>query len=543
MPTLLLRFPARRYHATPWGHHVNEGLVEWPPSPWRLLRALLATGYAAHAWGGNMADPLASSPPPLARSLIGKLASVLPRYRLPSASGAHSRHFMPTAVLDKGREKTTLVFDTFAQVEGGTLAVTWDLELDTAETRLLAGLANGLGYLGRSESWVQASLANASQALHDGANCVPCARQPHPGPGWEQVPLLAMVSADHFAAWRLQAVEQAFAAFPLPTKKPSDKLLAQRVKAQAPFPLDLIACLQADTPWLRSHGWSQPPGSQRVLYWRRADALAPGVFNPSRTTRAAAQPFVLPSLAAPNHNNHVLPLCSRTLPQAEMLHRAVVSVRAKLEPSHCAVLTGCDTQGRPLAAAHRHAHTLPLDLDDDGHLDHVLIWAPDGLDGAAQQALAAVRTAYAKGLAGSLRLALAAVGAIDDMTRLHAPYGVAIERTLGKGTCWISDTPFVPPRYLKARGENSLHGQVCAELRSRNLPQPDATEHLSPQTDERARAQRHFVRVRRHGPPPPMDTGFTLRLRFAQPVSGPLCLGYASHFGLGRFRLDQDASR
>lgn len=27
------RFPARRYHATPWGNHVNEGLIEWPPSP------------------------------------------------------------------------------------------------------------------------------------------------------------------------------------------------------------------------------------------------------------------------------------------------------------------------------------------------------------------------------------------------------------------------------------------------------------------------------------------------------------------------------
>ena len=28
MPTLRLQFPGGRYHATPWGHHVNEGLVE-----------------------------------------------------------------------------------------------------------------------------------------------------------------------------------------------------------------------------------------------------------------------------------------------------------------------------------------------------------------------------------------------------------------------------------------------------------------------------------------------------------------------------------
>ena len=43
MPVIIkLKFPAGRYHATPWGRHVNEGVPEWPPSPWRLLRALVA---------------------------------------------------------------------------------------------------------------------------------------------------------------------------------------------------------------------------------------------------------------------------------------------------------------------------------------------------------------------------------------------------------------------------------------------------------------------------------------------------------------------
>ena len=40
MTTIRLTFPAARYHATPWGRHVNEGVPEWPPSPYRLLRAL-----------------------------------------------------------------------------------------------------------------------------------------------------------------------------------------------------------------------------------------------------------------------------------------------------------------------------------------------------------------------------------------------------------------------------------------------------------------------------------------------------------------------
>ena len=50
MPNLVFRFPAGHYHATPWGNHVNEGLIEWPPSPWRVVRALLATGFSKLGW-------------------------------------------------------------------------------------------------------------------------------------------------------------------------------------------------------------------------------------------------------------------------------------------------------------------------------------------------------------------------------------------------------------------------------------------------------------------------------------------------------------
>ncbi|MCL6446023.1 MAG: type I-U CRISPR-associated protein Cas5/Cas6, partial [Alicyclobacillus sp.] len=42
---LEFRFTAGTYHATPWQRHVNEADVEWPPSPWRVLRALIATWY------------------------------------------------------------------------------------------------------------------------------------------------------------------------------------------------------------------------------------------------------------------------------------------------------------------------------------------------------------------------------------------------------------------------------------------------------------------------------------------------------------------
>ena len=32
MLTIGIKFPAGRYHATPWGRNVNEGVVEWAVS-------------------------------------------------------------------------------------------------------------------------------------------------------------------------------------------------------------------------------------------------------------------------------------------------------------------------------------------------------------------------------------------------------------------------------------------------------------------------------------------------------------------------------
>ena len=139
MPTLSVRFPGGHYHATPWGKAQNEGAVEWPPSPWRILRALIATGYAKlPEWAGGTVQYTGNS-------LIEKLASVLPSYRLPKVTGAHTRHYMPT------KNSTTLVIDARAITgrDHEPLLVYRDVALKTDETALLAVLDAILAYLGR----------------------------------------------------------------------------------------------------------------------------------------------------------------------------------------------------------------------------------------------------------------------------------------------------------------------------------------------------------------------------------------------------------
>lgn len=523
MPTVKLWFPGGRYHATPWGDHVNEGLIERPPSPWRLLRALIARGFTSQGW---------SEMPPVARSLINKLAAVLPSYCLPAAGTAHSRHFMPVGALAKGREQTTLVFDTWANVGDGKLLIHWPCELNAEETELLEKLVGALGYLGRSESWVEAQL------LRDGPgiewNAVPCQEGEHRVPGWEQVSLMAAISPADYEEWREAQVQEALR--PFQGQKQTANVKKKQTQAVEPYPTDLLSCLTKDTAWWKGHGWSQPPGSRRILYWRRSDALQVGV--PAAPRRVSAQPVttMLLAITTPSGNRSALPSVTRTLPQAELFHRAIIGRLGNGRRVNCPELTGKDEFDRPLHERHRHAHTIPVDLDGDGRLDHIIIYAAMGLGDSAQQAIRTLRRTWTKGGVGDLQVAVVGSGDLKMLRRLPPPLNIEIQKILGPpdgAHVWESMTPFVPPRFLKTKGKDTLVGQVQAELASRRLPKAASVEIDLGLT----RSLRHFVRRRvRGGVPPKMDVGYGLRLHLTEPIQGPLLLGYAAHYGLGLFR-------
>ena len=531
MTTLELRFPAGRYHATPWGLHVNEGAVEWPPGPWRLLRALISVGHATLGWDEGV--------PETARRLVSALASDVPTYTLPPAGLGHSRHYMPLGRFGKGREDTSLVFDAFARPGDGVLFAMWPVLLGGDERDLLAALAARLGYLGRAESWVEATLVPPGAPPPRGTACDPSAPGSQaPGRGWEQISLLAPVAADEYARWKGEQVAAALARpelQPAPGAKATAALRKRRERAVAGFPEDLWSCLVVTTSELQAAGWSQPPGSRRVLYWRRSDALE---MAPAVACHARARPEVeaiLLALTIPSGNAHALPPVWRTLPQSELLHRAAVGRLGGGRPVPAgAELVGKDAGGVPLKG-HRHAHVLPLDLDRDGHIDHALFWAPARFGDAAQEAIRAVSRTWTKNGTAEIRVAVAATGAVGSLPSIPDPWGGSLRRLIGPATRWRSVTPFVAPRHVKARGAHTLEGQVRSELACRGLPEP-ARLRAFDRDEALAAGFRHFVLERkRGGAPPPVHGCSGLELLFEEPVLGPLCLGYASHYGLGRF--------
>jgi len=564
---LAIRFPAGHYHATPWGRHVNEGEVEWPASPWRLYRAVLAAGFTKLGW---------TEVPPDARALIETLAAVTPELYLPAASLGHTRHYMPIA---EGRSATTTkVIDAFAAIErdeSAVLGVEWDVALSENDLALVDALAAALGYLGRAESW--AAMERVS-TFPPGLS--PCkVSETAPGPGYERVPLLAPLDPATYARWRSDAVARETAA-ELP-KEAAKKKIARLAKSEALYPKDVIAVLLASTKKIQDDGWSQPPGTRWLSYWRGANALTTAPPHVARRVpRGGLRPTTaLLALASDTATKEVLPRLEDALWRAERTHAALVRLSDEhgRGPSRC--FTGKDDAGEPLSG-HRHAMVLPVSLARRGHIDHVLVHALMGLDEAACAALGKIRRMWAKRNEPETFVTLVGLGNVEDFAQL-VPH-------VGSARVWISTTPFVAPRFMKAKGQNSLEGQVQSELSSRGLQaaarveaqleggaycegaafwhawekrvpravvlaaqaQSHATEPAAQgergallaqrwrhfrleRGDKRTPEQRDSGMKRNR---PPIAAGIGLRVTFEKPLPGPIALGYGAHFGLGVMR-------
>ena len=96
-----LAFPANRYHATPWDRHVNEGVCEWPPSPYRLVRG------PYNAWKRKRPD----WPELHVTSLFEALSSAPPVYCLPRAAVSHTKSYLSQN--ERNPTAKTAIFDGF----------------------------------------------------------------------------------------------------------------------------------------------------------------------------------------------------------------------------------------------------------------------------------------------------------------------------------------------------------------------------------------------------------------------------------------------
>ena len=486
-------FTANRYHATQWGRHVNEGVLEWPPSPWRIVRGVAA------AWRRTRPDLAADRVAPV----LEALASERPQFRLPAASTGHTRHYMPYN--EGARERTTLVIDSFIAVKPGdpVFAMWPNTELTSQQRGDLDSILRNMPYLGRAESWVDAELV---PDFPGEANAFPMETGAIPEGDWEIV-----------------------------------RTLTPR------FPVRLKD-LEVETSDLRRQGRIDPAGAEWWTYVRRSDCFTefrrhapqvPDIGEESQVVRFAIA-------------GKALPMAYDTLRWGELARRCVMSQYGRNNNGEVSQsLSGKDASGNPVKG-HSHAFYLPTDEDGDGRLDHLTVWAPGGLATREFRAIVSVNTLNPGGQREPVQLAYQSHGKTRDFDGV-TPLFASSHR-------WRALTPYVLTRHVKFRGPKDANGrrvmvdrpeeQIAREVSLRWPGSPnlvgidvqDLQKRIAPMRDAQGARKSggfrpfDYFRYRRGG----SNGGgvFNFNLEFDGPVSGPLVLGFACHYGLGIFVPD-----
>jgi CRISPR-associated protein Csb2 len=483
-------FPAGRYHATPWGRNVNEGVVEWPPAPFRLARALIDVCHRRHPdWAP---DRLAA---------VLRVLTNPPVYQLPPATAAHTRSFLSSN--EKNPLKKQKVFDAFVAVDSGhSLRVGFEGEVAPETARDLAELTSDLNYFGRAESWVTMRVTEGGAPFD--TNCVPA----------------GTAAIRHGETVRVACLrpEPEFAELPEPPVVRTGK----SARAKKLNPLTWVEAISLSTAELLEQGWSEPPAQKMVEYLQPADALK---VRPSSRSKSLGARF---RVARFSLHSKVLPRVTETVPFAERIRAHLMGIHRKVQDGDPAAVSwlfsGKEPDGKP-AIGHQHAFIMPLDTDGDGRLDELVVQVGEAFDSSELTALDRLRSVWQPGGRPDVQLVLVALNAIPSAELC---------------TKWVSATPFVTTRHhRKGRGpfDEWLKAEIRRECRLHDLPAPvgiDWTKR-SPQQGHPYRWM-EFVRSRKGDQPLP---GHGCILTFAEPVRGPFTIGTLCHFGLGLFVPEQ----
>lgn len=475
-----LAFPAGRYHATPWGRHVNEGVPEWPPSPYRLIRALF------DAWKRKRQE----WPEQRVAGILEALASAPPSYYIPPAVVSHTKSYLSRNERDPVAK--TAIFDGFVALSPrSTLLMGWpDVHLDTVASTALDELLSLLNYLGRSESWIEARLVPGVRGVN--WNCCPANRNESTNRGMDIIPVAVPSAPADYS--------------PLKLRKPIDGKKS----------LSWMDAIATGTGAILKLGWSDPPAMRFVDYLRPADC-----FTVLPEPRPARHPTGVDAVLYA-FDSKVLPQVTETVEVAERartllmgIHKRIVGDPDRVSPR----FSGKNAGGSP-CKGHGHAFFLPQDRDGDGRIDHLLVRCAQPFDDGELHALDRLSAIWQRD--GRPELACTAV-------QWGAP---------GRALSLESATPFIPPLHWRpARGDFSrwLSKEVARECRNHGLPVPVKVEPVA-ELSIRGSRSIHWMEFRRNRKEDRVRSGYGLRIEFDEPVPEVIALGYGCHFGLGQFR-------
>ncbi len=147
---IAIKLLLNQYQANNWHHAHCEGLVDWPPAPWRILRAIVAGSYNVD---------LPSQYQETLKGLLYQMAQAKPEYYLPKVTYIQHRSPRPQLKLGKLPQikpgKTLYAAGYLVDANDTTIYIRYPFELSETQDLMLRLIFNGLTYLGRKESAAQ----------------------------------------------------------------------------------------------------------------------------------------------------------------------------------------------------------------------------------------------------------------------------------------------------------------------------------------------------------------------------------------------------
>ena len=513
--SIQIRFLTGRAHLHPWHAAPNEGRVEWPPSPWRLLRALVAVAgrglttlpqidqrVFSDDWfagpttrrsrnrkdaGGDefWTQHVDALPLTTLAALLHKLTAP-PVVWLPATGIGHTRHFF---AIQSGGRPGTQTFDTFAAVDPEHFIVfEWsNLDLDEQETNNLNSLVSRLLYFGRAESWCDANVASGAFQSEIHWPCV--ATEDH------------VAFKEHFAnrGWREHhdyTVEKRLGWDP-------DECAFLREKFNLPTAdapeLLLRALLQPTAQSMKS---GDRPWGTRWLHYALPKQIFRLPIRPGTSRNGNAKDQLRPRrerqvvryvLNTATVHHATLPPVTATLAIAQRCRAAAMAIFARQNDGLCSpqlsgkrfrddaqryqLFSEADgeqvvTFGGENGSHSAHAFWWPVDEDCDGFLDHLIVLCEEGFSERDLAALLALNRIKQTGSRASLLLTPVFEGEWDKCSTRLATADTASE--------FISATPYFCPVHLTRRSgsRRSIKDQIRQSLSQIGLPAPDQIDEI-----------------------------------------------------------------
>lgn len=492
---------AGRYHGHVWGEaQFAMAGPEWPPSPWRLLRAL------ASVWFATQPAPSTEAERDALLKALGN--SGAPELWLPATSFHEVRYYQPL------EQKRALHHDFFAVPLEGRFYFLLDADLSPNQRRLLDSLLPRLRYFGRGES--RATLGTRDDLVGPPRNfhrvlprertdsCVDSVLRRTLCPSKER----KFRASD---LWTTRSEEK-------PTKKRKKKNEAQSVGV----PLHLVDTLINERKPL-------PDGAEWVEYVQPARSI---VYEHARLPRSPSQ-----GTTAVQIRSVSLRLCRRipiplaqTVAVARAYRDAVVYLyRDATGGKHSLTLTGRQQEDGPVDRGHQHLYYLPQPGVHTSHITRLIVRVPVNVLLCSEE-LDALLSVQRIALAAHDRYPITIVPEWMSGDIPHAPSRV-----------WRSVTPFLTPRgHRSGRGATTPEFQLARYLEQSCgfAPARWQRERGPAGTGERTSVRTHEYGVAVDGSPTWRLTrrlGYWFTVEFNEPVILDVPMGTDSHFGLGQF--------